>query len=53
MKDLKLNRDMTIAGLSRNGVGMLVKGDTQLQAGDRVVVFCLSGSLHKIEKIFG
>lgn len=53
VKDLKLNRDMTIAGLSRNGVGMLVKGDTQLQAGDRVVVFCLSGSLHKIEKIFG
>ncbi len=53
IKDLKLNRDMTIAGLSRNGTGQLVKGDTQLQVGDRVVVFCLSGSLHKIEKVFG
>lgn len=53
VKDLKLSRDMTIAGLVRNGVGQLVAGDTQLQAGDRVVIFCLSGAIHKIEKMFG
>ena len=53
VKDLRLSRDMTIAGLVRNGEGLLVTGDTQLQAGDHVVVFCLSGAIHKIEKMFG
>ena len=53
VKDLKLSRDMTIAGLVRNGEGQLVTGDTQLQAGDRVVIFCLSGAIHKIERMFG
>lgn len=53
VKDLKLSRDMTIAGMVRNGVGQLVNGDTRLMAGDRVVVFCLSGAIHKIERMFG
>lgn len=52
VKDLKLYREMTIAGLVRNGKGMLVEGNTQLQEGDHVVVFSLSGLLHKIEKLF-
>lgn len=53
VKDLNLSRDMTIAGLVRDGVGQLVNGDTRLTAGDRVVVFCLSGAIHKIERMFG
>ena len=53
VKDLKLSRDMTIAGMVRSGVGQLVNGDTRLMAGDRVVVFCLSGAIHKIERMFG
>ena len=53
VKDLKLSRDMTIAGLVRGGVGQLVNGNTHLQAGDRVGVFCLRGAIHKIDKMFG
>lgn len=52
VKDLGLSHDMTIAGLVRNGVGHLVQGNTRIQAGDHVVVFCLSGAIHKIEKLF-
>lgn len=52
VKDLKLSRDMTIGGLVRDGRGMLVTGNTLIQPGDRVVVFCLSGVIHKIEKLF-
>lgn len=52
VKDLKLSRDMTIAGLVRNGVGQLVQGNTRIMAGDHVVVFCLSGAIHKVEKLF-
>jgi trk system potassium uptake protein TrkA len=43
---------MTIAGLVRNGEGMLVTGNTVIQPGDHVVVFCLAGALHKVEKLF-
>ena len=52
VKDLKLSKDMTIGGLIRDGKGMLVDGHTQIMAGDHVLVFCLSGAIHKIEKIF-
>ena len=52
IKDLKLSKDMTIAGLIRDGRGMLVSGNTQIKVGDSVVVFALSGTLHRIEKLF-
>ena len=50
--NLNLSRDMTIAGLVRDGRGLLVKGNTRIQAGDHVVIFCLHGALHKMEKLF-
>ncbi len=52
VKDLKLSHDMTIAALMRDGKGMLVNGMTQIQEGDHVVVVCLAGALHKIERFF-
>ena len=52
VKDLNLSRDMTIAGLVRDGKGMLVKGNTIIEPGDHVVVFCLSGAIHKVERLF-
>lgn len=50
--DLHLPHDMTIAGLIRDGKGMLVGGRTQIVPGDRVLVFCLTGALTKIERLF-
>ncbi len=52
VKNLSLPDELTIAGMVRHGQGLLVNGDTVLQSGDHVVVFCLSGSLHKLEKSF-
>lgn len=52
VKDLRLSRDMTIAGLIRDGVGQLVSGNTLIQPGDRVVVFTLGGAIHKTERLF-
>ena len=52
VKDLKLSRDFTIAGLVRDGKGYLVTGNTRIQAGDHVVVFCLQGAIHKLDKYF-
>lgn len=52
VKDLRLSHDMTLGGLIRNGKGMLVNGDTLIMPGDHVLVFCLTGAIHKIEKMF-
>lgn len=52
VKNLHLPYGMTIGALTRNGACSLVNGDTKIQEGDYVAVFCLSGSLHKIEKWF-
>ncbi len=52
VRNLNLSCDMTIAGLVRNGEGMLVTGNTVIEPGDHVVVFCLAGALHKVEKLF-
>ncbi len=52
IKDLGLPKGTTIGGMIRNGEGLLVTGDTQIVAGDHVVVFCLSMMIKKIEKYF-
>jgi len=52
VKDLKLPKDMTLGGMIRNGKPMMIKGDTQIQAYDHVVVFCLDTAMHKLEDFF-
>lgn len=52
VKDLKLPASITIGGIVRNGEGMLVSGNTKIEAGDSVVVFCHDLNLKNIEKLF-
>lgn len=52
VKDLGLPKGMTIGGLVRDGEGMLVSGNTQIEAGDSVVVFCHNVSIKKLEGLF-
>ena len=52
VKDLGLPAGVTIGGLVRNGVGMLVNGNSQIEAGDSVMVFCHEQKLNNIEKYF-
>jgi trk system potassium uptake protein TrkA len=52
VKDLGLPRSLTLAGLIRNGHGQLITGATVIEPGDHVLVFCLLGSLHKVERLF-
>lgn len=52
VKDLHLDRNMTLAALIRKDRGMLVTGATRFEPGDKVLVFCLAGSLHKVERLF-
>ena len=52
VRELGLPNGMTIGGLVRDGVGMLVSGNTMIQAGDSVMVFCHDVNMKKIEKMF-
>ena len=52
VKDLGLPFGATIGGLVRNGTGMLVNGNSQIQAGDSVMVFCHEQKINLIEKFF-
>ncbi len=52
VKDLKLPYGMTLAALARGGNIELISGNTHIQAGDSVVVFCLQGTFNKLEKWF-
>lgn len=53
VKDLKLPKGMTLAAvIHENGQALLVTGNTHIMAGDVVVVFCLTGTIHKIERWF-
>ena len=52
VKDLGLPKGVTIGGLIRQGEGVVVTGNTLIQPGDHVVVFCLSMMIKKIESYF-
>ncbi len=52
IKDMGLPKGITIGGMIRNGEGMLVTGNTIIQPGDHVVVFCLEKMIKKAEKFF-
>jgi trk system potassium uptake protein TrkA len=50
--ELSFPYGINIGGMSRDGISMLVNGATQLQEGDKVVVFCTGNTLRKLDKYF-
>lgn len=52
VKALGLPFGVTIGGLVRHGEGMLVNGNSQIEAGDTVMVFCHEQNMKKMEKYF-
>ena len=52
VKDLGLPKGLTLGGLVRDGEGMLISGNTQIQPGDAVMVFCHNVNMKSIEKLF-
>ena len=52
VKDLGLPFGVTIGGLVRHNQGILVNGNTRIEAGDSVMVFCHEQNLKKLEKYF-
>lgn len=52
IKDLRLPDQVNIGGYVRDGKGYIVNGNTDIQTGDHVIVFCVSSAIRKIETFF-
>jgi len=52
VKDVGLPSGIAIGGLVRGKKGFLVNGNTQIEAGDSVIIFCHRQTLEKVEKYF-
>ncbi len=50
--ELKIPEGSLIGGIVRDGESFIAIGSHQIQAGDKVVVFALPGTMPKIEKMF-
>ena len=50
--NLNLPKGITIGGIVRNGEGILVNGSTQIQPGDRVVVFSRTALFKQLDHFF-
>ncbi|NLJ06882.1 MAG: Trk system potassium transporter TrkA [Sphingobacteriales bacterium] len=52
VSELNFPENAILGGYIRNGESYIVKGDTQLQEGDHVVVFSVPSVIHKVEQFF-
>jgi trk system potassium uptake protein TrkA len=52
IRKLNLTGKAIIGGFIRNNQGFISKGDLQIEAGDRVVVFSLPQAFHLVDKMF-
>lgn len=52
IKNIKLPKTMTLGGYMRDGVVKMVEGNTQIIAGDSVMVFSIESSTAQISKLF-
>ena len=52
IKDITIPKDIFIGGYIRDGIGHIANGDSEIMPGDDVIVFCVSSSFHKLDKLF-
>jgi trk system potassium uptake protein TrkA len=52
IKDIRFPEGVIIGGVGRGNKSFIVKGDTQIEENDKVVVFALADAIHKIEYYF-
>ncbi len=52
IKEVSLPKGATIGGVIRDGVGLLIDGNSRVQENDHVVVFCMRGMIKNLERYF-
>ena len=52
LADMSFPDNATVGGVIRNGDAIIAKGDVQIEAGDKVVIFALPSAVKKVIKLF-
>ena len=52
IKDIGFPEDAILGGIIRGQMAFVVKGDSEIQPGDKVVVFALPSAIRKLDKFF-
>ncbi|MEE8409408.1 MAG: TrkA C-terminal domain-containing protein, partial [Myxococcota bacterium] len=52
LKDLKFPENAIIGAILRDGVMQIPNGETQIEPGERVVVYALAEAIPRVEKLF-
>ena len=52
LADMNFPENATVGGVIRNGDAIIAKGDVQIEAGDKVVIFALPSAVKKVIKLF-
>ncbi|MDP8211930.1 MAG: Trk system potassium transporter TrkA [Candidatus Zapsychrus exili] len=52
IKDINFPKSAIVGAISREDDVILAKGDTQINAGEKVIVFCEEGSVKKLQSLF-
>ncbi len=52
IRNLSIPKGATIAGVIRNGIGLIVLGGFQVQANDKVLICCTPNTISEMEKLF-
>lgn len=52
IREIQIPKGAIIGGVVRNNKGLIAKGDMQIQAGDKVIVFALPEAIHDIQSLF-
>ena len=52
VRDLNIPTGATIAGVIRNGKGLIVLGGFQVEVNDKVLICCTPNTINKMEKLF-
>ncbi len=53
IKDIRLTGEIIFGGVKRNNKAILLSGDDQIQKGDVLVVYAITGSIPKLENLLG
>ncbi len=52
LRELRIDSDVNFGGYVRDGKGYICSGNTEIQPGDHVIVFCLADAVHSVEPLF-
>lgn len=52
LKEINFPKEAVIGGIVRNKEAFIASGNTQIQDGDKILVFCMPTAIKDVQKLF-